>query len=221
MTVYITFTSFGSDSGPFNLYSNVDGFSSAFAAGVSKAQLLAGFPTNSVPNGTTVIRAKSFGICTNFVDLSVVAAPTTTTSTTLIPPTTTTTTAPPTTTTTTTVMISSFVKTGESSTIQSMNVFGTLTMTPNTNFEWSVNLSGTFNPFQLSDGFNSYPSVNVSGLTTGIANSGPTGVLAITILLSSPLGPGNNSDADVGFYDIGAFPTNMLPDGFQLLFVVQ
>lgn len=105
MTVYITFTSFGSDAGPFNLYSNVDGYTSAFAAGVSKAQLLAGFPSNSVPDGTTIVRAKSFGVCNNFVDIPISNVVTTTTSSTAVPVTTTTTTPPATTTTTTTATL--------------------------------------------------------------------------------------------------------------------
>lgn len=114
MTVFITFTSIGADAGPFNLYSNVDGYTSPFATGVTKAQLLAGYPSSAVPNGTTIIRAMSSGVCTNFVDLTIVPiptttttssttiAPTTTTSTTLLT-TTTTSTAPPSTTSTTTV----------------------------------------------------------------------------------------------------------------------
>jgi hypothetical protein len=94
MTVYIIFTSFGSDAGPFNLYSDVDGFSSAFASGVTKLQLITGFSYNSVPDGTTIIRAQSFGVCTNFVDLPINLLPTTSTtssSTTIAPSTTTTT----------------------------------------------------------------------------------------------------------------------------------
>lgn len=81
MTVIITFTTVGMDAGPFNLYSNLDGYSSAFALGVTRAQLLAGYPSSVVPDGTTIIRAKSFGICTNFVDLPIVPAPPTTTTT--------------------------------------------------------------------------------------------------------------------------------------------
>lgn len=80
MTVFITFTSLGTDSGSFNLYSNVDGFSSAFAVGVPRVQLLSGFPANNVPEGTLTIRAKSFGVCTNYVDLPITFLPTTTTT---------------------------------------------------------------------------------------------------------------------------------------------
>ena len=86
MTVLITFTSFGSDAGLFNLYSNADGFISAFAVGISKAQLLAGYPA-TVADGTTIIRVKSAGVCLNYVDLPIVTFPTTTTSTTLPIPT--------------------------------------------------------------------------------------------------------------------------------------
>ena len=120
MTVFILFTTVGTDAGPFNLYSDVDGYSSAFEVGVTPAQLLSGFPSNVVPLGTTIIRAKSFGLCTNFLDMPLLPAGTTTTSTTIAPTTTTTsssssttttssssttttsTTLPPTTTTTTT-----------------------------------------------------------------------------------------------------------------------
>lgn len=101
MTVLITLTTAGTDTGPFNLYSNVDGYSAAFATGVSKAALVAGYPSSAVPNGTTTIRVMSTGLCTNYVDLSVI---TTTTTTTTTPPTTTTTTTPPPTTTTTTTL---------------------------------------------------------------------------------------------------------------------
>jgi hypothetical protein len=103
MTVIITFTTVGTDAGPFNLYSNVDGYASAFAVGITAAQLLAGYPSDVVPDGTTIIRAKSFGICTNFVDLPVVPAPTTTTTSSSSSSTTTTTSSSSTTTTTTTL----------------------------------------------------------------------------------------------------------------------
>ena len=100
MTVLITLTTAGTDTGPFNLYSNVDGYVSAFETGVSKAALLAGYSSALVPNGTTIIRIKSTGTCVNYIDVTVVT--TTTTTTTSTPTTTTTTTSTPTTTTTTT-----------------------------------------------------------------------------------------------------------------------
>ena len=81
MTVLITLTVAGADSGPFNLYSNTDGFVSAFEIGVSKSALLAGYSSALVPDYTTVIRVLSTGDCTNYIDI-VLDEPTTTTSTT-------------------------------------------------------------------------------------------------------------------------------------------
>jgi hypothetical protein len=84
MTVLITLTTAGSDSGPFNLYSNLDGYISAFATGVSKAALLAGYSSSVVPDFTTVIRVLSTGDCTNYIDITLNAPVTTTTTTTTI-----------------------------------------------------------------------------------------------------------------------------------------
>jgi hypothetical protein len=80
MTVLITLTVAGTDSGPFNLFSNIDGFTSAFETGVSKASLLAGYSSALVPNFTTVIRVLSTGDCTNYIDITLDAPSTTTTS---------------------------------------------------------------------------------------------------------------------------------------------
>jgi len=101
MTVLITLTAAGTDSGPFNLYSNLDGYITAFETGVSKASLLGGYTSVVVPDYTTSIRVKSTGDCVNYIDIVLVGL-TTTTTTTVAPTTTTTTTAEPTTTTTTT-----------------------------------------------------------------------------------------------------------------------
>lgn len=124
MTVLITLTIAGADTGPFDLYSDADGFVSPFESGISKAALQAGYLSTLVPNTATIIRVKSKGVCTNYIDIVIGATTTTTTSsststttttstsstttttTTSVPPTTTTTTTsvPLTTTTTTTVV---------------------------------------------------------------------------------------------------------------------
>lgn len=82
MIVVITLTTAGSDTGPFNLYSDVDGYTSAFETGVSKAALLAGYTSTLVPNGTTIVRVMSDNppICTNYIDISIVECTTTTTT---------------------------------------------------------------------------------------------------------------------------------------------
>jgi hypothetical protein len=83
MTVLITLTTAGTDSGPFNLFSNLDSYTSAFESGVSKASLLAGYPSALVPDYTTIIRIISTGDCVNYIDIVVDEITTTTTSTTL------------------------------------------------------------------------------------------------------------------------------------------
>jgi len=105
MNVLITLTTAGVDTGPFNLYSNVDTYTTAFETSISRGILVAGYTSQVVPPGTSTIRVKSIGKCTNYVDLLVITPTTTTTSTTLVPTTTTTTTVVPGTTTTTTTAI--------------------------------------------------------------------------------------------------------------------
>jgi hypothetical protein len=84
MTVLITLTAVGSDAGPFNLYSDVDGFTSAFETGVAKIDLLAGYSSSLVPDPTTIIRVMSINpLCTSYIDLELY--PTTTTTTTYLP----------------------------------------------------------------------------------------------------------------------------------------
>lgn len=80
MTVLITLTTAGADTGPFDLYSNVDGYVSAFGTGVSKAALVAGYFSAIVPNGTTTIRIKSTGTCVNYIDVPVTTTTSTTTT---------------------------------------------------------------------------------------------------------------------------------------------
>jgi len=80
MTVFITLTTAGSDTGPFNLYSNLDGYISAFETGISKGDLLAGYSSSLVPDGTTIIRVQSVStLCTNHVDVTLTTTTTTTT----------------------------------------------------------------------------------------------------------------------------------------------
>ena len=85
MTVLITLTTAGTDSGPFNLYSNLDGYTSAFATGVSKSALVAGYSSAVVPDYTTIIRVVSIGVCTNYIDITLTGISTTTTTTTNAP----------------------------------------------------------------------------------------------------------------------------------------
>ena len=81
MTVLVTLTLAGIDTGPFDLYSDADGFLVPLAIGISKVALQAGYSLTGVPDGATIIRAQSQGICTNFIDMFISGTITTTTST--------------------------------------------------------------------------------------------------------------------------------------------
>lgn len=117
MIVTITLTTAGTDTGPFNLYSDVDGFVSAFETGVSKAALLAGYTSTLVPNGTTIIRVMSANpLCTNFIDIVIDKECTTTTTTSSTSSTTSTTSTTSSTSTTTSTSSSTTTTTSTSST---------------------------------------------------------------------------------------------------------
>ena len=90
MTILITLTTIGTDCSLFDIYSNVDGFLSAFETDVPKASLSAGFSSANAPDGTTIIRVKAKGVCTNYKDITLPAITTTTTSSTSTTTTTTT-----------------------------------------------------------------------------------------------------------------------------------
>lgn len=81
MTVVITLITAGSETGPFNLYSDLDGYIAPFETGIVKADLLAGYSSALVPDYTNYIRIQSTGDCPNYVDVQVESTTTTTTST--------------------------------------------------------------------------------------------------------------------------------------------
>ena len=80
MTILITLTTIGTDCSLFDIYSNTDGFVSAFETDVPKASLSAGFSSANVPDGTTIIRVKAKGVCTNYKDINLSNVTTTTTT---------------------------------------------------------------------------------------------------------------------------------------------
>ncbi|MFY7883490.1 MAG: hypothetical protein ACOVOV_01455 [Dolichospermum sp.] len=67
----ITLTTAGADTGPFNLYTDIDGYVTPFETGVSKAALQAGYLSTVIPDTTTIVRVKSTSLfCKNYIDLS-------------------------------------------------------------------------------------------------------------------------------------------------------
>jgi hypothetical protein len=83
MTVEITLTTAGSDATLFDLYSDVDGFTTPFETNIPVASLLAGFSTAIVPDFTEVVRVQALGDCINYIDIPC-TEPTTTTTTTIV-----------------------------------------------------------------------------------------------------------------------------------------
>ena len=83
MTAFITLLTSTTNTGPFSLYSNTDGYISAFESNISRSSLISGYPTDNIPRGTSMIRIMSNGQCTNFIDIPF--TPATTTNTTLNP----------------------------------------------------------------------------------------------------------------------------------------
>lgn len=80
MYLYLSISNAGADAGPFDLYSNVDNYISAFATDVPKDSLEKGYPTKA-PDGTTDVKIKSVN---QFCNNSVIVPITTTTTTTII-----------------------------------------------------------------------------------------------------------------------------------------
>jgi hypothetical protein len=103
MTILIDLSVAGVNTGPFNLYSDADGYTSAFATNITRQQLLDGYPA-VVAAGTTNIKLQSLSdICPNDTILPVsTTTSTTSTSTSTTSTTSTTTTSTSSTTTTTT-----------------------------------------------------------------------------------------------------------------------
>jgi hypothetical protein len=89
MTILVTLSEAGNDTGPFNLYTNMDGFVVPFELGVPKALLVAGYSTALAPDNASIVRVQSTGGCVDFVDITLVDINTTTTSSTTLTTTTT------------------------------------------------------------------------------------------------------------------------------------
>lgn len=106
MNVLIQLTTAGLDTGPFNLFSDLDSFGVPFEVGVTKVDLLAGYLSTLVPDGTTTIRVCSTALyCANCIDITIEPLPTTTTTSSSSSSTSTTTSTSTSTTTSTTTSI--------------------------------------------------------------------------------------------------------------------
>jgi hypothetical protein len=69
MIVFLQLTTAGIDSGPFDLYSNLNSFSEPFEENVSRASLVAGYST-TVPDNAIIVRITSKEDCISSVDIT-------------------------------------------------------------------------------------------------------------------------------------------------------
>lgn len=69
MIVFLQLTTAGIDSGPFDLYSNLDGYSEPFEENVSRDLLIAGYST-TVPDNAITVRITSKEDCISSVDIT-------------------------------------------------------------------------------------------------------------------------------------------------------
>lgn len=79
-TLLITLTLAGSDTGPFDLFTDADGYAAPFASNVSKTSLTAGYLSTVIPDAATIIKVVSKGLCTNSIFLPIEGTTQTTTS---------------------------------------------------------------------------------------------------------------------------------------------
>jgi len=98
----------GSQAGPFDLYSDVDGYAVPFETDIDASEFVAPGYITTPPDGTDYVKVQSNGVtCKTFIVIKNICQPTTTTTTSSSTSTTTsTTTIPP---TTTTILIRSFI----------------------------------------------------------------------------------------------------------------
>lgn len=157
MTVLITLViPIGGDSGPFNLFSNIDGYVAPFATNISAAALQAGYTSTVVPEGTITIRVKSIGVCTNYIDIQVNVLPTTTT-----------TSSSSTSTTTSTSSTSTSTSTSTTTSTSTSTSTTTSTTTAPPTPEPVYRVRGGIGIVPCSDGFDAFVPVGSGGFVVG------------------------------------------------------
>ena len=132
ITVYIKLTISGISTGPFDLYSDVDNFADTFDEGVTREDLLAGYTSYLVPEGTTQIKIQSLGLCTNYIIVDVAPPATSTTTST-----TSSTTSTSTTTTTTSVPLLCTVYADDCETTSCVKTAGRILINSVAAFTWA------------------------------------------------------------------------------------
>lgn len=70
MTVLIKLIA-GLNSNLYNLFSDIDGYASAFETAISKSSIIEGYTSFLVPDGTNIIRVMEDGSSSNYIDTPV------------------------------------------------------------------------------------------------------------------------------------------------------
>jgi len=70
MTIFIKLDSVDTNAGPFMVYSDTDGYVTAYGVQISKANLLTGVNV-IIPNGTTSVKIRNNGKCTNSIIVNI------------------------------------------------------------------------------------------------------------------------------------------------------
>jgi hypothetical protein len=141
MNVLITLTFAGSGTGPFNLLTDVDGYTTPFVTGVTRSSLISGYATSLVPDNAFVIRCKSTGICLNYIDIPIQNIPTPTPT-----PTTTATLTPTPTTTATLTSTPSTTPTMTKTPTNTPTNTPTISITPSNTRTQTPSVTPTFTP---------------------------------------------------------------------------
>ena len=71
MTGIVQINTIGTVLQTFYIYSDVNNFTSPFASGVTRNELINGYATDQVPNSTTVIRVMSVDVPGKYLDIIV------------------------------------------------------------------------------------------------------------------------------------------------------
>ncbi len=221
MNVLITLTNPGVDTGPFNIYTNVDNYVTAVATNISRVTLISGYNA-TVPSTADTVKVESTGTCTSSIYLTVIQPTTTTTTSTSS---TTTTTSSSTTTSTTTA--------NPGTTTTTTTVPGTTTTTSTTpapNYKFYLQVrnqtdtvygDGTFF-LNATGGYNTF-TTDYSLVLSGVSSFNPSGSSVVatagyvidritkfdydgtTVLYNLPLGTSN--------YTFGTGPFTMSSTG--------
>ena len=172
----------GSSVGPFDLYSDVDGYAVPFETGILASEFVAPGYITTPPVGTDYVRVQSNGVtCKTFIELKNICQPTTTTTTsssTSTSTTTSTTTIPPTTTTTTTVPPTTTTTTSSSSTTTTTTTIPPTTTTTTTNplsiLNWTLqtNTPAELDTLDLTITVDGVPTVSSTISQLDLFNSG-------------------------------------------------